>query len=122
MDHGTSTRAEVFAKVGARVRARIAFAGIPKGALGTILRVDRVIDGSEVEVAWGRAARRPPWITWVTKNWLRDVIRVDHQAYPQRYGALATIPLPSLAGSAGRMQRREPLAAPTIACALIMNR
>ena len=122
MAHLSCTRAEAFAKVGTRVRARVAFAGIPKGALGTILRVDHVIDGSEVAVAWGRAARRPPWMTWATKTWLRNVIRVYHQAYPPRDGALATSPLPSLAGSTGRMQRRDPLAAPTRACALSMNR
>lgn len=61
------SRAEAQAKVGTRVRARVAFAGVPKGALGTILRVDPVIDGYDVEVAWGRAGRRPPWLDWVTK-------------------------------------------------------
>ena len=61
------SRAEAQAKVGTRVRARVAFASVPKGALGTILRVDHVIDGYDVEVAWGQAGRRPPWIDWVTK-------------------------------------------------------
>jgi hypothetical protein len=60
------TRAEARAKVGRRVRTRVAFAGVLKGALGTILRVDHVIDGDDVEIAWGRAGRRPPWINSVT--------------------------------------------------------
>jgi len=67
MGHITFTRAEAEAKVGTRVRARVAFAGVPRGAIGTIIRVDHVIDGYDVEVAWGRAGRRPPWIDWVTK-------------------------------------------------------
>ena len=45
------TRAEAQAKVGTRVRARVAFAGVPPGAIGTIVRVDHVIDGDNVEVA-----------------------------------------------------------------------
>jgi len=45
------TRAEAEAKVGTRVRARIAVAGAPRGAIGTIIRVDRVLDGCDVEVA-----------------------------------------------------------------------
>ena len=61
------TRAEAQAKVGIRVRARVAFAGVPEGAIGTIIRVDHVIDGYDVEVAWGRSGRRPPWIDWLTK-------------------------------------------------------
>jgi hypothetical protein len=61
------TKAEAQAKVGTRVRSRIAFAGVPRGAVGTIIRVDRVIDGYDVEVAWVWAGRRPPWIDWVTK-------------------------------------------------------
>ena len=61
------TRAEAEAKVGTRVRARVAFAGVPRGAIGTIIRVDHVIDGYDVEVVWGRAGRRPPWIDWLTK-------------------------------------------------------
>jgi hypothetical protein len=32
-----------------------------------MLRVDHVIDGYDVEVAWGQAGRRPAWIDWVTK-------------------------------------------------------
>jgi hypothetical protein len=67
MAHLSCTRAQALAKVGTRVPARVAFAGVPKGALGTILRVDHVIDGYDVEVAWGQAGRRPAWIDWVTK-------------------------------------------------------
>jgi hypothetical protein len=67
MAHLSCTRVEAFAKIGTRVRARVACAGVPKGALGTILRVDHVIDGYDVEVTWGQAGRRPAWIDWVTK-------------------------------------------------------
>jgi hypothetical protein len=49
-----------------RVRARVAFAGVPEGAMGTMTGADRVIDGYAVEVAWG-AGRRTPWVDWVTK-------------------------------------------------------
>ena len=61
------TRAEAQAKVGTRVRARVAFAGVPEGAIGTMIRVDRVIDGDDLEVAWGRSGRRTPLIEWFTK-------------------------------------------------------
>jgi hypothetical protein len=46
---------EVQAKVGTRVRTRIAFAGVPQGALGTMTGAERVVDGNTVEVAWGGA-------------------------------------------------------------------
>ena len=45
------TRAEARAKLGTRVRTRVAFGGVPQGALGTITGADRVIDGYDVEVA-----------------------------------------------------------------------
>jgi hypothetical protein len=61
------TRAEAQAKVGRRVRTRVAFAEVPEGALGTILRVDRVMDGYDVEVAWVWSGRGTPWIEWFTK-------------------------------------------------------
>jgi hypothetical protein len=61
------TRAEARAKVGMRVRARVAFAGVPQGAIGTITSVDRVIDGYDLEVAWGGAGCRTPWVDWLTK-------------------------------------------------------
>lgn len=61
------TRAEAQAKVGKQVRTRVAFAGVPEGAVGTIIRADRVIDGYDVEVTWGRLGRRTPWIDWLTK-------------------------------------------------------
>jgi hypothetical protein len=56
------TRAEAQAKVGRRVRTRVAFAEVPAGALGTIIRVDRVIDSFDVEVAWVWSGRRTPWV------------------------------------------------------------
>jgi hypothetical protein len=60
MGQTTFTRAEARAKVGTRVRTRVAFAGVPQGAIGTITGADRVIDGYDVEVAWGgRGATRP---------------------------------------------------------------
>jgi hypothetical protein len=61
------TRAEAQAKVGKRVRTRLAGAGIPRGALGTIIRAECVIDGYDVEVAWVWAGRRTPWVDWLTK-------------------------------------------------------
>jgi hypothetical protein len=67
MAHRTFTRAEARAKVGARVLTRVAFAGVPEGAVGTITGADRVIDGYDVEVTWGSAGRHPPWIDWLTK-------------------------------------------------------
>jgi hypothetical protein len=62
------TRAEAQGKIGKRVRTRIAFAGVPPGAVGTIIRADRVIDGYDVEVAWVWAGRHTPWIDWMTKT------------------------------------------------------
>jgi hypothetical protein len=47
----TFTRVEAQAKVGMRVRTRIAFAEVPQGAIGIITGADRVIDGYDVEVA-----------------------------------------------------------------------
>jgi hypothetical protein len=61
------TSVEAQAKVGTRVRARVSFTGVPRGAVGTVIRVDQVIDGYDLEVAWGRSGRRPPWIDWLTK-------------------------------------------------------
>jgi hypothetical protein len=55
MAHLSFARAEAQAKVGMRVRTRVAFAGVPQGAIGTITGADRVIDGYDVEVAWGSA-------------------------------------------------------------------
>jgi hypothetical protein len=67
MPHLSFTRAEAQAKVGTRVRTHVAIAEVPEGALGTIIRVDRVIDGYDVEVAWVWCGRRTPWIEWFTK-------------------------------------------------------
>jgi hypothetical protein len=61
------TRAAAQAKVGTRVRARVAFAEVPLGAIGTVTGVDRVIDGYDVEVAWGVPGRSAPWVDWLTK-------------------------------------------------------
>lgn len=61
------TKAEAQAKVGLRVRTRVAFAGVPEGALGTIISADRVIDGYDVEVEWGQLRSRTPWVDWLTK-------------------------------------------------------
>jgi hypothetical protein len=59
------SRAEAQAKVGTRVRTRVA--GVPRGAIGTIMRVDRVLDGYDVEVAWVWPGRHTPWVDWLTK-------------------------------------------------------
>jgi hypothetical protein len=55
------------AKVGGRVRTRVAFAGVPAGAVGTITGADQVVDGYVVEVEWGQSGRRTPWVDWLTK-------------------------------------------------------
>jgi hypothetical protein len=52
----------------ARGRTRVTFAGVPQGATGTIIGADRVIDGYDVEVAWGQSERRTPWVDWLTKE------------------------------------------------------
>jgi hypothetical protein len=62
------TRAEAQAKVGKRVRTHVACAGVPRGAIDTIIRADRVIDGYDVEVAWVWSGRRTPWLDWLTKE------------------------------------------------------
>jgi hypothetical protein len=67
MAQGFFTRAQAQAKVGRRVQTRLAFAEVPEGALGTVVRVDRVVDGYDVEVAWVWPGRRTPWIEWFTK-------------------------------------------------------
>jgi hypothetical protein len=61
------TRAEAQAKVGTRVRARITYGGVPRGATGTVIRADRVIDGYDVEVAWVWLGCHTPWVDWLTK-------------------------------------------------------
>lgn len=61
------TKAEAQAKVGLRVRTRVAFAEVPAGTLGTIISADRVIDGYDVEVEWGQVGHRTPWVDWLTK-------------------------------------------------------
>jgi hypothetical protein len=67
MEQSSFTRAQAQAKVGRRVRTRIAFAEVPAGALGTVVRVDRVIDGYDLEVAWARPGCPTPWVEWFTK-------------------------------------------------------
>jgi hypothetical protein len=61
------TRAEAQAKVGRRVRTRVASVGVTQGTIGTITGADRVIDGYDVGVAWGEPWRRTPWVDWLTK-------------------------------------------------------
>jgi hypothetical protein len=67
MAQGSFTRAQAQAKVGRQVRTRIAFAEVPAGALGTVVRVDRVVDGYDLEVAWVWSGHPTPWIEWFTK-------------------------------------------------------
>jgi hypothetical protein len=67
MGQTTFARVEAQAKVGTRVRTRIAFAGVPQGAIGTITGADRVVDGYDMEVAWGGIGRSTPRVDWVTK-------------------------------------------------------
>jgi hypothetical protein len=54
MAHTAFPRTAAQAKVGKRVRTRIALA-------------EQVLDGYDVEVAWGWSGRRTPWINWMTK-------------------------------------------------------
>ncbi|HXH13818.1 MAG TPA: hypothetical protein VNP04_29115 [Alphaproteobacteria bacterium] len=61
------SRAEAQAKVGKRVRARVAFGEVPEGAIGTVISADRVIDGYDLEVAWEGAGGRTSWTEWLTK-------------------------------------------------------
>jgi hypothetical protein len=84
------TRAEAQAKVGTRVRTRVAFAGVPRGATGTVIRADRVIDGYDVEVAWVWAGRRTPLIDWVTKE--EYEARLIELPGPKAVGPLAAGP------------------------------
>jgi hypothetical protein len=67
MAHTAFTRTAAQGKVGKRVRSRVALTDVPRGAIGTIIRAERVIDGYDVEVAWLWSGRRTPWIGWVTK-------------------------------------------------------
>ena len=67
MAHVSFTRAEAQAKVGTQVLARVAVAGVPEGAMGTMTGADRVIGGHNVEVTWGRSGRRTPWVERLTK-------------------------------------------------------
>jgi hypothetical protein len=39
----------------------------PQGVIGTIAGADWVIDGDNLEVAWGRVGRRTPWVGWLTE-------------------------------------------------------
>jgi hypothetical protein len=66
--HLSFTRAQAQAKIGKRVLPRVAYAGVPQGAVGTIVRVDRAIDGYDVEVAWVWSGRRTPWVDWFTRE------------------------------------------------------
>ena len=68
MTQTSFTRAEAQAKVGKWVRTRVTFAGVPQGTIGSIIVADRVIDGYDVEVAWGQSGRRTPWVDWLTKE------------------------------------------------------
>lgn len=65
MGHAAFKRVEAQAKVGTRVRTRVAVVRIPRDAVGTVMRVDHVLDGYEVEWVW--PGRRTPWVDWWTK-------------------------------------------------------
>lgn len=67
MGHTAFKRREAQAKVGTRVRARAAVTGIPRDTVGAVTRVDRVLDGYDVEVTWVWPGRRTPWVDWWTK-------------------------------------------------------
>jgi hypothetical protein len=45
---------------------RVASAGVLQGGRHDH-RPDRVIDGYDVGVAWGKPGRRTPWVDWLTK-------------------------------------------------------
>jgi hypothetical protein len=57
------SKAGACARVGRRVSPRIAIAEAPRGAVGAIMRVDRVLDGYNGEVSWVCSGRRIPGST-----------------------------------------------------------
>jgi hypothetical protein len=61
------TRAGARAKAGKRGRTRITFAGVPQGAIGTIIGADRMIDGYDVEVAAEGQPVDEGGLTWLTR-------------------------------------------------------
>jgi hypothetical protein len=93
MAHAAFTRAAAQAKVGKRVRTRVAFAGVPRGAIATIIRADRVIGGYDVEVAWVWLGRRTPWIDWMTKAEYEGA-----SSNCERPGVVATLATPDTHG------------------------
>ncbi len=68
MHQTSSTRADARAKVRRRVCTHMAFDGIPQGTVGTAKRVDRVIDGYDLEIAWAVPERRRPMVGWYTRT------------------------------------------------------
>ena len=62
------SKAEARAKIGRRVRPRIAVAEAPRGAVGAIIRADRVLDGYDVEASWVCSGRRTPRVDWLTQG------------------------------------------------------
>lgn len=68
MAHLFFTRAEAQGKLGTRALARVAFAGVSEGAIGTMTGADQVIDGYDIEVTWARSRRRMPWVEWLSKT------------------------------------------------------
>ena len=74
MNQTSYTRAEARAKVGRRVRAQVAVDGIPPGTVGTVARVDRVIDGYDLEIKWAVPERRRPVVGWCTKAEYEEAI------------------------------------------------
>lgn len=90
------TKAEARAKVGRWMQTRIAFAGVPEGVIDTITGIGRVIDGDDVEVAWGGAERCVPWVDW----WMK----VDQRGV--RGPPYGNVVASSLSASRPRVQRQ----------------
>jgi hypothetical protein len=68
------SRAEAQAKVGRRVCTRVPIDGVPQGTVGTVTRVDRVIDGYDLEIEWAVPKHRTPVVGWCTKTeYERDI-------------------------------------------------
>jgi hypothetical protein len=52
----------------------VAVDGIPPGTVGTVARVDRVIDGYDLEIKWAVPEHRRPVVGWCTKAEYEEAI------------------------------------------------
>jgi len=66
------TPAEARAKVGQRVRSRIAFSGVPKGTTGIVLEPDRKL--VTLPIQWDLPGRSKPLVDWFSKSEYKDYL------------------------------------------------